>query len=268
MHRAAVNEMKMPILIQIYEIQTPDEARMLVDLGVDHIGSVLVSDRQWKDPVLRSAIRLVQEAGRKSSLIPLFGQIDRIAEVVAYYRPNILHFCEAMVMEKNGRDDVGAAFKRQAALREQFPEIELMRSIPIGRNGCSARVPSLELAALFEPISDWFLTDTLISGGQTLCGQDQPVQGYVGITGETCDWEIARALVQRSKIPVILAGGIGPANVAEGICQVQPAGVDSCTLTNKVDRHGRAIRFQKDSGKVKALIAAVKNALDAIGAKI
>jgi phosphoribosylanthranilate isomerase len=248
------------MLIQIYEIQTPDEARMMLDLGVDHIGSVLVSDRQWKNPVLKSAIRLVQEAGRKSSLIPLFGQIDRIAEAITYYRPNILHFCEALVMEKNGGDGLGSAFKRQAALRERFPEIEMMRSIPIGCNGCIERVPSLDLAALFEPISDWFLTDTLISSGHAPSGQDQPVHGYVGITGKTCDWDVARALVQKSRIPVILAGGIGPANVAEGICRVHPAGVDSCTLTNKVDRHGRAVRFQKDPGKVKAMIAAAQNA--------
>jgi phosphoribosylanthranilate isomerase len=246
------------MLIQIYEIQTPDEARVMVDLGVDHVGSVLISDRQWKNPVLKSAIRLVQEAGRKSSLIPLFGQIDRIAEAVAYYRPNILHFCEALVTREAGQDAVNRILERQAALRKRFPEIELMRSIPIGGNGCRVRVPSLELAALFEPISDWFLTDTLIDGGPTPSDQDQPVQGYIGITGKTCDWEVARNLVRQSKIPVILAGGMGPDNVAEGIFRVHPAGVDSCTLTNKTDRHGRAIRFQKDPAKVKTMIDAAQ----------
>ena len=246
------------MLIQIYEIQTPDEAREMVDLGVDHIGSVLISDREWKNPVLKSTIRLVQEAGRKSSLIPLFGDIDRIAEAVAYYRPDILHFCEALVTRETGRDAVNRILDRQAALRKRFPKIELMRSIPIGSNGSGALVPSLELAALFEPISDWFLTDTLFSGEQVTSDQDQPVQGYIGITGRTCDWEVARALVRQSRIPVILAGGMGPDNAAQGIRRVRPAGVDSCTLTNKVDRNGRAIRFQKDPGKVKAMVDAVR----------
>jgi phosphoribosylanthranilate isomerase len=246
------------MLIQIYEIQTPDEARVMVDLGVDHVGSVLISDRQWKNPVLKSAIRLVQEAGRKSSLIPLFGQINRIAEAVAYYRPNILHFCESLVTHEAGQDAVDKILERQAALRKRFPDIELMRSVPIVGNGCRAKVPSLELAALFEPISDWFLTDTLIGGSHTPSDQDQPVQGYIGITGRTCDWQVARALVLQSKIPVILAGGLGPDNVAEGISRVHPAGVDSCTLTNQMDRHGRAIRFQKDPAKVKAMIAAAR----------
>jgi phosphoribosylanthranilate isomerase len=246
------------MLIQIYEIQTPDEARMMVDLGVDHIGSVLVRDRDWKNPVLESAIRLVQEAGRKSSLIPLFGEIDRIAEAVAYYRPDILHFCEALVTEEVGWDAVNRILDRQAGLRKRFPEIELMRSIPIGSDGCDAGIPSLELAAMFEPISDWFLTDTLISGGSTVSDQDQPVQGYIGITGKTCNWEVARALVRQSRIPVILAGGVGPDNVVEGIRRVHPAGVDSCTLTNRVDCSGRSIRFQKDPARVKEMIDAVR----------
>lgn len=246
------------MLIQIYEVQTPDEARMMVDLGVDHIGSVLISNHEWKHPALKSAIRLVQEAGRKSSLIPLFGEIDHIAAAVAYYRPDILHFCEALVTLEAGRNAVDHILERQAALRERFPEIELMRSIPIGGNGCGAGVPSLELAALFEPISDWFLTDTLITGSHATSDQDQPVQGYIGITGKTCDWEVARALVRQSRIPVILAGGMGPDNAAEGIRRVHPAGVDSCTLTNKVDRNGHVIRFQKDPVKVKAMIDAVR----------
>ena len=61
---------------------------------------------------------------------------------------------------------------------------------------------------------------------------DQPVEGFVGITGKTCDWIAARRLVESSRIPVILAGGLSPENVYEGILAIRPAGVDSCTLTN------------------------------------
>ena len=54
----------------------------MVDIGVDHVGSVLVSEQAWKNPVLKSTIQQVQALGRKSSLIPLFRQIDLIAEAV------------------------------------------------------------------------------------------------------------------------------------------------------------------------------------------
>ena len=35
-------------LVQIYEVQEPDEAEALIALGVDHIGSVLLSQNSWK----------------------------------------------------------------------------------------------------------------------------------------------------------------------------------------------------------------------------
>ena len=89
---------------------------------------------------------------------------------------------------------------------------------------------------------------------------DQPVQGFVGITGETCEWSVARDLVRGSRIPVILAGGIGPSNVRDGIEQVRPAGVDSCTRTNAEDAQGRNIRFKKDPEKVRALVRAARDA--------
>ncbi len=249
------------MLIQIYEIQTPAEARLMIDLGVDHVGSVLVSDQAWKDPVLKSTIQQVQALGRKSSLIPLFKQIDLIAEAVAYYQPSILHFCETLPVENGDKEALHSILDRQTKIRKQFPEVELMRSIPIGGNGRADKVPSLELAALFEPVSDWFLTDTLIGGCAMPSDKDQPVHGYIGITGKTCDWDVARALVKKSGIPVILAGGIGPENVAAGISKVLPAGVDSCTLTNRVDGKGGVIRFQKDPEKVKALIESARRTL-------
>ena len=249
------------MLIQIYEIQTPDEARLMIDLGVDHVGSVLVSEQAWKDPVLKSTFQQVQATGRKSSLIPLFRQIDLISEAVAYYQPSILHFCETLPIENGHEEALYRILDRQATIRKQFPGLELMRSIPIGGDGRADMKSSLELAALFEPVSDWFLTDTLIGGGAMPSDQAQPVHGYIGITGKTCDWDVARALVQKSRIPVILAGGIGPENVAAGIAKVLPAGVDSCTLTNRVDQTGRVVRFQKDPEKVEAMIESARRTL-------
>jgi phosphoribosylanthranilate isomerase len=248
------------MLIQIYEIQTLKEARLMVDIGVDHVGSVLVSSDEWKNAELKSAIQWVQSSGRRSSLIPLFVDIDTISRAVDFYRPDIIHFCEALVTHSLERCTLDPVLERQKTMRERFPGVELMRSIPIGLPGCANHVPSLEFAALFEPFSDWFLTDTLLGDGGSHLEPDQPVQGYVGITGRTCDWGTARALVQKSRIPVILAGGIGPQNAAEGIAQVQPAGVDSCTLTNRLNDEGQVIRFQKDPDKVKALIENARRA--------
>jgi phosphoribosylanthranilate isomerase len=46
-----------------------------------------------------------------------------------------------------------------------------------------------------------------------------------GGTGQACNWDIAEEAVKRG-IRIILAGGLAPENVAEGIRQVRPYGVD------------------------------------------
>jgi phosphoribosylanthranilate isomerase len=69
---------------------------------------------------------------------------------------------------------------------------------------------------------------------------------------------MASNLVAASGIPVILAGGISDGNVLDGMDRVKPAGVDSCTLTNAMDRNGNPVRFKKDMDKVKLLVDRVR----------
>jgi phosphoribosylanthranilate isomerase len=45
-----------------------------------------------------------------------------------------------------------------------------------------------------------------------------------GGTGRTADWKLARLIAAR--FPILLAGGLNPANLAEAIAQVHPWGVD------------------------------------------
>jgi phosphoribosylanthranilate isomerase len=244
-----------PMIVQIYEIQTPEEARSMIALGVDHIGSVLLSAEKWQDNAIKQVVETVRSAGRKSSLIPLFSDPNLIAQVIRFYQPDIIHFCEAIGSDGRGNGATAMALERQTMIRRQFPEIQIMRTIPIAADGDHDRASTLELAAAFGPVSDWFLTDTVIAAGSV---QDQPVSGFVGITGKACNWSAARKLVEASRIPVILAGGIGPCNVESAILQVHPAGVDSCTRTNAVDAEGKPVRFQKDTEKVAALVLSAR----------
>jgi phosphoribosylanthranilate isomerase len=246
------------MIIQVYEIQSPEEAQLMLEAGVDHIGSVIVSQEQWKDPELKAVIALVQQSGCRSSLIPLFEDESAIARCADYYRPDILHFCENINNEAGPSDIPGSPpAMRQLAMRERFPEIEMMRSIPVADAGNGDRLPSVEMALEFAPISDWLLIDTYLTDEDQ---NHQPVDGYVGITGRICDWGVARQLVEAVDIPVILAGGIGPDNAYDAAVRVAPAGIDSCTNTNAVDAGGRPIRFSKDATKVRAMVKAAQKA--------
>jgi phosphoribosylanthranilate isomerase len=76
-------------------------------------------------------------------------------------------------------------------------------------------------------------------GGKTLGG-----------TGQTIDWEVAQAV--NASVPVWLAGGLNPGNVAAAIARVQPWGVD---VASGVETDG-----VKDLEKIKAFVKAAKGA--------
>jgi phosphoribosylanthranilate isomerase len=254
------------IIVQLYEIQEPREAERLIGLGVDRIGSVILSQESWKVPAIRDVVLLARGSGATSSLIPLFTQEDAILRTLDYYQPDFVHFCEVIPLSP---DD---AAKREAACTElirirqrvkrEFPEMGVMRSIPIPEPGLAGVAPvraaMLETARMLEGTSDLFMTDTL--RGYEKQNADQPVAGFVGITGEICDWDLAAALVEASRIPVILAGGISPENAFTAIGHVKPAGIDSCTQTNARDHRGRPIRFRKDFDRVRRLLDEVRRA--------
>lgn len=237
------------MIVQIYEIQTPREAEKMIFLGVDHIGSVLTESDNLKQSELRETVSLVKKSGAKSSLIPLTDDIDLISSALDYYMPDIVHLCQSVLDAPGQWEPIcGRLLSMQATIKERFPRIAIMRSIPVPPSGEGKDLPVFEVASHFEPLTDYFLIDTLMMEGGTVAGQ--PESGYVGITGRTCDWRTAADLVCRSTIPVVLAGGLSPDNVYAGVWAVRPAGADSCTLTNAVDETGKPVRFKKDPDKV------------------
>jgi len=81
------------MIIQIYEIQTPEEAEKCIELGVDRIGSVILSAEEWRKPVIREVIRLSEGTRTKNSLIPLF-QGETLLRTLDYYQPHFVHLCD------------------------------------------------------------------------------------------------------------------------------------------------------------------------------
>jgi len=168
-------EKKQDMIIQIYEIQTPSEAEMLILLGVDHIGSVILSEDYWKVSSVKETVKLVSETDCRSSLIPLFSKPDAVFRMLDYYEPDILHCCEALADTNGIFESCKSLIHLQEGVKKRFPEVSIMRSVPIAQPGMGDMIPSLELARMFEPVSDYFLTDTLL-----VKSDSQPVAGFVG----------------------------------------------------------------------------------------
>ena len=70
-----------------------------------------------------------------------------------------------------------------------------------------------------------------------------------GGTGETFDWELLRA--RRSKVPLVLSGGLTPDNVHDAILATHPWGVDTASGTE-------ASPGVKDPAKVEAFFRAAE----------
>ena len=58
----------------------------------------------------------------------------------------------------------------------------------------------------------------------------------LGGTGRVHNWNLSRKIVEQSKRPVYLAGGINPMNIKQAVEEVQPYGIDLCSgvRTNKL----------------------------------
>jgi phosphoribosylanthranilate isomerase len=80
--------------------------------------------------------------------------------------------------------------------------------------------------------------------------QAEDRQELRGGTGETFDWALLAA--RRSKVPLILSGGLSGENVARAIAQTRPFAIDSASGTESAPG-------KKDEAKLRALFAAVQS---------
>jgi len=82
---------------------------------------------------------------------------------------------------------------------------------------------------------------------------DSVAQGKLGGTGAVHDWNKSAAIVESLKVPVILAGGLNPANVADAIEKVRPYAVDASS--------GLETDGKKDSQKIFSFVREVRGCL-------
>lgn len=223
------------MIVQIYTSQAKDEALDLVNLGVDHVG-ITVSDRGLPGEISFALgleiVAALRGTGAKSVALTVDTDLDRISRFVSDLRPDIVHLCGDVSIV--GPNEV----KR---LRSQMPEagVEWMQAIPV------TGPESVELAAAFAEHVDWLILDSVTDA----------VEG-IGAAGVTHDWRLSRQIVSTLGIPVVLAGGLGPDNVAAAVDAVDPAGVDSLTFTNVANPDGT---FRKDLGAVEKFVAEAKS---------
>lgn len=115
-------------------------------------------------------------------------------------------------------------------LREALPNVRLVQVIHVQDEG------SVEDAVRVAPLVDMILLDS---------GKPDADFRTLGGTGDTHDWQLSLEIRRRIGIPMFLAGGLEPANVAGAIRKVQPFGVDLCSRIR--DAEGRLVPDKLDA---------------------
>lgn len=220
-------------IVQIFGLENADDARAVAEIGVEHLGFSI------GDPLLPEYIpvdegkRVFSHLPGSCSTVALFAtpDLDLVRRVVEEIRPTTVQFCWEV-------DALGPA--AEGDLRASLSPVSVIKEIPVG--GPNTRQQALEAAARYASVADYLILDTAPSG-----------LPWIGATGQTHDWSISRDIVALSPIPCILAGGLGPDNVADALRAVHPWGVDSFSRTNSPNN-------RKDLARVRAFYEAAKAA--------
>ncbi len=214
------------MIVQIYEINNPKLAKEISEAGVDHIGILIGNGKYPREITIEKAKEIFATVSNKSKKVALTlsNNLEEIFKIVDELKPDILHL---------GIDENLLSLIEVKKIRGKYPELKIMRSVAVmGKE-------SVKLAKSYEGIADFLLLDTYKS--------------QLGATGQTHDWNISKEIVDKVKTPIILAGGLGPDNVAEAIKKVKPAGVDSKTKTDKAGSD------EKDIEKIKEFLKIAKS---------
>jgi phosphoribosylanthranilate isomerase len=190
--------------VKICCTQNAEEAWLAINAGASALGFVsampsgpgVISDDQIAD-----IVRIVPPP------IATFLLTCRqdLAGIVAQQRhtgANTLQLC----------DEVSADDHR--TLRAQLPGVSIVQVVHVTGD------ESIAEAVAVAPCVDALLLDT---------GNRVAAVKELGGTGRQHDWAISRKIRDEVPVPIFLAGGLAPENVARAIRTVEPFGVDVCS---------------------------------------
>ncbi|MEW6530406.1 MAG: phosphoribosylanthranilate isomerase [Thermodesulfobacteriota bacterium] len=200
-NNSASHSLLWPPLIQVAGVSSLEEALFCRSVGVDALGFTLELPTGIHDGLDRvTAYTIIQEL--PSDVLPVVITYLNTAQDAA----DLVRELGAKAMQFHG----GIIEEELRKFRNAAPAIKTIGRITVTDRSAVA------LVDLFLPP----LWDTVILDSY------DPATGRRGATGLTHDWTVSAEIVRAAKVPVILAGGLTPENVAQAILTVRPASVD------------------------------------------
>jgi len=190
--------------VKICCIKSFEEAEMAIRYGASAIGFVSAMP-SGPGPISEELIAEIiarVPAGTLTFLLTSKQDAPSIIDQQRRTKANTLQLVDAV------------SFETYRELRTALPGVSIVQVIHV------AGIDAVESATSISPFVDALLLD---SGNPNL-----PVK-QLGGTGRVHDWNISRTIREQLSVPVYLAGGLNPDNVAEAIRLVRPFAVDLCS---------------------------------------
>ncbi len=221
-------------MIQIYSIQTVEEALQCVQAGAEAIGVAVATGANLPAEVPEATCAEIFAAleGRAQRVLLVVTQTEE--ETVEYVRrlqPDILQLCG---------NRLPATPEFAAQCRAVRPGLRVLQAVGVDGPG------AIDRAKYFAGFCDMLILDSIAPG----------IAG-IGAAGRTHDWSIDAEIVRSVPCPVVLAGGLDAENVKAAIEAVRPWGVDSFTRTSDRLPDGGS---RKNIEKVRAFVQAAREA--------
>jgi len=217
--------------VKICGVTNPADARLVEEVGADFIGALVDVPDSPRNLTLERAMSVFAAVKIRAVLLTIHPHQSRLVELVGALRPFAVQLLgEESPSEVTRLLEVGAHIWKSIHMP------------PRGQPGADAQRLLHEMRQYADAGVSAFVLDTKAT-----------IRNVVrhGGTGMVHDWEVAAEVVAASPLPVFLAGGIDPNNVAEAIERVRPQGLD---LSSGVEAEvGR-----KDAEKMRRLMAAIR----------
>jgi len=201
--------------IQVAGLCRADDVAFAFEAGVDAVGFTVGLPEGPHDGLTEEMVGDIVDG-----LPPLLATVTITYERSLRGLRRMLDTCRTPVLQAHGDHDPETIRR----LKSELPHLKVIKSISV------VDTSALDEVTLWQDECDCLILDSV-----------DPATGRLGATGLVHDWSLSRRIVEASAVPVILAGGLTPSNVAEAIAVVRPWGVDVHTGVEIDGRLSRAL---------------------------
>lgn len=212
--------------VKICGIKTTRELDMCVRAGADAVGFICGTTHRSEDEISPDMVRVLARRlppFMDSVLVTHLTSASEILVLVGKTRTTALQL----------QGDIPP--HELEVIRRTFPYLKIIKAIHI-QKGRSKE--AMRLVKKYEDAVDAFLLDT-------------KTHDRLGGTGKVHDWDTSAKVARATSRPVILAGGLDPANVCRAVIKVKPYGVDANSRLKGRDGY-------KDEGRVRRFVYRAK----------